>query len=132
MKYSKAADYPEIAENAILKCAEIIKENVFDSEGMLKKGLIIRHLILPQGTNDAVEVIKWVEQNVPWAIFSLMSQYIPHGNLEDYKEINRKITKREYYKVLDFAQNCKIQNIFTQDLESGDEKYIPSFDLSGV
>lgn len=132
LKYSKAADYPEIAENAILKCAEIIKENVFDGEGMLKKGLIIRHLILPQGTNDAIEVIKWVEQNVPWAIFSLMSQYIPHGNLEDYKEINRKITKREYYKVLDFAQNCKIQNIFTQDLESGDEKYIPTFDLSGV
>ena len=132
LKYSKAADYPEVAENAILKCAEIIKENVFDSEGMLKKGLIIRHLILPQGTNDAIEVIKWVEQNVPWAIFSLMSQYIPHGNLEDYKEINRKITKREHYKVLDFAQNCKIQNIFTQDLESGDEKYIPSFDLSGV
>ncbi len=132
LKYSNAADYPEVSQKAILKCAEIIKENIFDLDGMLRKGLIIRHLILPQGTNDAIEVIKWVEQNVPWAIFSLMSQYTPHGDLENYKEINRKLTKREYNKVLDFAADCEIENIFTQGLESGDEKYIPPFDLSGV
>lgn len=132
LKYSKAADYPEICEKAILKCAEIIKENVLDENGIMKKGLIIRHLILPQNTNDAIEVIKWVDRNVPWAFFSLMSQYIPHGILDNYKEINRKITKREYFKVLDYAEDSLIENIFTQDLNSGDEKYIPPFDLSGV
>lgn len=131
-KYSKAVDYTFVAEKSILKCADIIKENSYNDDGMLKKGLIIRHLILPQGTNDAIEVIKWVEQNVPWAIFSLMSQYTPHGDLENFKEINRKITKREYYKVLDFAERCDIENIYTQDLESGDEMFIPPFDLSGV
>ncbi len=132
LRYSKAVNYPEVSANAILKCAEIVKDNIFDAYGMLKKGMIIRHLILPQGTNDAIEVIKWVQQNVPWAIFSLMSQYTPYGKLESYKEINRKITRREYLKVLEFAKDSNIEYIFTQELESGDEKYIPPFDLSGV
>lgn len=132
LKYSKAKDYPEASANALLKCAEVIKENVFDSEGIMQRGLIIRHLIMPQGTNDAIEVIKWVEQNVPWAVLSLMSQYTPHGNLTDFKEINRKITPREYNKVLDFAAECDIPSIYTQDTSSGDEKYIPPFDLSGI
>lgn len=132
LKYSKAKDYPEVSANAILKCAEIIKENTFDPNGIMQKGLVIRHLIMPQGTNDAIEVINWVEQNVPWAVLSLMSQYTPHGNLSDFKEINRKITLREYNKVLDFAAECDIDSIYTQDTSSGDEKFIPPFDLSGV
>ncbi len=131
-KYSKAESYPEIAEKAILKCAEIIKENVIDKNGIMQKGLIIRHLILPQGTNDAIEVIKWVENNVPWAFLSLMSQYTPCGDLTDYKEINRKITYREYNKVLDFASQTKIYNIFTQELSSSTAEYIPPFNLEGV
>lgn len=131
-KYSKAESYPEIAEKAILKCAEIIKENVIDKNGIMQKGLIIRHLILPQGTNDAIEVVKWVENNVPWAFLSLMSQYTPCGDLTDYKEINRKITHREYNKVLDFASQTKIDNILTQELSSSTAEYIPPFNLEGV
>ncbi len=132
LKYSKAKDYPEVSEKAILSCAEAVKQNVFDSDGIMKKGLIIRHLILPQGTNDAIDVIDWVAHNVPWAVFSLMSQYTPYGDLENYKELNRKLTKREYNKVLDYAADCGIESIYTQDLNSGSEKYIPPFDLSGV
>ncbi len=132
LKYSKAKDYPQVSADAVLKCAETIKENIFNVDGIMQKGLIIRHLIMPQGTNDAIEVIKWVEQNVPWAVLSLMSQYTPHGDLSEFKEIDRKITKREYNKVLDFAAECKIENIYMQDTSSGDEKYIPPFDLSGV
>lgn len=131
-KYSKAENYPEVAECAILKCAEIVKENVIDQKGIMQKGLIIRHLIMPQGTNDAIEVIKWVENNVPWAFFSLMSQFTPCGDLTDYKEINRKITKREYQKVLDFASETKIDTIFTQELSSSNTDYIPPFNLEGV
>ena len=132
LKYSKAHDYPAVCKNAILKCAEVIKENIFDSNGLMKKGLIIRHLILPQGTNDALSVIDWIEQNVPWAVFSLMSQYTPFGDLENYKEINRRITKREYQKVLDAASMSNIKKIYTQELSSSNECYIPMFDLSGV
>jgi putative pyruvate formate lyase activating enzyme len=131
-KYSKAENYPEVAECAIIKCAEIVKENVIDQNGIMQKGIIIRHLIMPQGTNDAIEVIKWVENNVPWAFFSLMSQFTPCGALTDYKEINRKITKREYQKVLDFASETKIDTIFTQELSSSNTDYIPPFNLEGV
>ncbi len=132
LKYSKAENYPEIAEKVILKCAESIKENIFDKNGMMTKGLIIRHLILPQGTRDAIEVIDWVEKNVPWAVLSIMSQYTPFGDLTDYKEINRKITLREHNKVLDFAGKSGIEMIFTQEPSSSSEEYIPLFDLSGV
>ncbi len=131
-KYSKVENYPEVAECAILKCADIVKDNVVNQDGIMQKGLIIRHLIMPQGTNDAIEVIKWVENNVPWAFFSLMSQFTPCGDLTDYKEINRKITKREYQKVLDFASETKINTIFTQELSSSNTDYIPLFNLDGI
>ena len=131
-KYSKAGNYPEVAEKAILKCAEIVGENVVNQDGIMQKGLIIRHLIMPQGTNDSIEVIKWTENNVPWAFLSLMSQYTPYGDLTKYKEINRKITKREYQKVLDFAAETKINTIFTQELSSSNTQYIPLFNLEGV
>lgn len=132
LKYSKAYNYPQIAEKAILKCAEIVKENHFDDNGLMTKGLIIRHLILPQGTRDAIDVIKWVSENVPWSVLSIMSQYTPHGDLTDYKEINRKITAREHNKVLDFACCSDIKSILIQELSSSSNKFIPIFDLSGV
>lgn len=131
-KYSKAENYPEIAEKAILKCANIVKENILDENGIIQKGLIIRHLIMPQGTNDAIDIIKWVENHVPWCFLSLMSQYTPCGDLTDCKEINRKITQREYNKVLDFAADCNISTIFTQELTSSSEEFIPQFNLEGV
>ena len=131
-KYSKAIDYPIVCQNAILKCADIIKENIFDDEGIMKKGLIIRHLILPQGTNDAINVVNWINNNVPWSVLSLMGQYTPCGDLIDFKEINRKITRREYDKVLSFAEDTNIEIIYTQELNSSGQQFIPSFDLSGV
>lgn len=132
LRYSKAQDYPIVSEKAVLRCAEAVKENIYNQNGIMQKGLIIRHLILPQGTRDAIEVIDWVDKNVPWAVLSLMSQYTPHGDLTDYKEINRKITQREYNKVLDRAAYSKIKSIFTQELNSSNAKFIPPFDLSGV
>ncbi len=130
-KYSFAPDYPQVATNAIKHCCES-KENVFDGNGMMQKGVIIRHLIMPQGTNEAIKVIRWVEENTPNAVLSLMSQYTPCGNLEKYPEINRKLTFREHEKVLAFAESSNIDLIFTQELSSGSNEYIPPFDLEGV
>ena len=132
LKYSGAADYPTVATNAILKCATIVKENVFDEKCRCRKGLIIRHLILPRSTNDAINVIKWVEENVPFAVLSIMSQYTPCGDLKDFPEIDRRITEREHEKVLTFAAQSKIETIYTQSLSSVGEQFIPSFDLTGV
>ncbi len=131
LKYSFAEDYPEVATKAIKHCYER-QPNVFDDRGMLQKGVIIRHLIMPQGTNEAIGVIKWIEENTPNAIFSLMSQYTPCGNLENYPEINRKLTVREYEKVMDAASESEIEIIFTQELTSGSKEYIPPFNLEGV
>lgn len=132
LRYSNAYDYPQVAKLAIMRCAEIVKQNVFDERGMCKKGLIIRHLILPRSTNEAICVIKWVEENVPWAVLSIMSQYTPCGDLENFSEINRKITLREHNKVLFAAENSKIEKIYTQELSSVGEEYIPDFDCRDV
>lgn len=132
LRYSNAPDYPVVASKAILRCADIVKENIFDQNGMCKKGLIVRHLILPRSTNDAINVIDWVENNVPWAVLSLMSQYTPCGDLKEFPEINRRITVREHNKVLDRAAESKIEKIYTQELSSVGEQFIPSFDLTGV
>lgn len=132
LRYSGAADYPEVAAAAIMKCAEKVGHNVFDGRGMMKKGLIIRHLVLPGATGEAVKIIDWVNKNAARAVLSLMSQYTPCGDLTGFDEINRRITPREYRKVLDAAENTDIDLIFTQELESGTKDYIPRFDLSGV
>lgn len=132
LKYSNAEDYPSIATEAILECARRVGGNVFDDRGLMKKGLIIRHLIMPQGTNEALGVIDWVKKNVPWAVLSLMSQYTPCGDLSKFPEIDRRITRREYGKVLDYAAESGIENIYTQKLSSFGEEFIPPFDLTGV
>ena len=130
-RYSNAADYPDRAKKTILKVSRSIA-NRFDTKGMMMSGLIVRHLILPQGTNEAMMVIKWLEDNISDAVLSIMSQYTPCGDLDVFPELQRKITKREYKKVLDFAEDSKIETIFTQEMKSADESYIPSFDYKGV
>ena len=131
-KYSKAENYPEIAEKAILKCANIVKENILDGNGIMQKGLIIRHLIMPQGTNDAIDIIKWVENNVPWCFLSLMSQYTPLPHVEKYPELNQKVSKRIYDKYVDYALSLVVENGFIQEGETADQSFIPEFDCSFV
>lgn len=131
LRYSAAADYPETAKKAIAEMYRQAGEAVFDG-GMMKKGIIIRHLILPQNTNSSLGIIEYISENFPNAYLSLMAQYVPYTDLTDYKEINRKITEREYRKVLDFAMDKGMDHVFVQEQSSADEKYIPPFDLSGV
>lgn len=126
-RYSGAQDYPEYAKKAILAAKKQIPDNIFDVDGMLQKGVIIRHLILPQGTNEAIGILHWVEENVCHAIFSLMRQYTPCNDLSSFPELDRKITRREYEKVLCAAQECKIDTIYVQDGSSANKKYIPDF-----
>ena len=130
--YSGAADYPEFAKAAVSECCRQQPDCVFDSEGIMQKGVIVRHLILPQGTGEAISVFDWVRENTPSAYFSIMSQYVPCGRAEDYPVINRRITKREYEKVLDYICASSFEKVYFQQRTSADGQYIPSFDLSGV
>lgn len=126
LKYSSCENYPEYAENAIKEAYRQQPVCVFKGT-LLQKGVIIRHLLLPFGTNEAIAVFDWVKKNTPNAYFSIMSQYIPMGNASEYKEINRKITKREYNKVLDYICEFNFPNVYIQEISSATEKFIPDF-----
>ena len=126
MLYSKAANYPEIAKSAILE-AYRQQENCFIEDGIMKKGVIIRHLLLPQGTKEAMAVYDWVRENTPNVYFSLMSQYLPLGDALNMPPINRKVTTREYEKVLDYISEFNTERIFIQEKSSADKEFIPEF-----
>ena len=132
IKYSNAPYYFRIATDAIKEMHRQVGEAQFDENGMMKKGVIVRHLILPQATREAALVFDWVKNNASNCFFSLMSQYVPFGKAGEYNEINRKITKREYNKVLDFCYDTNFSEIYVQDLSSASKKFIPAFDLTGI
>ncbi len=129
--YSGVEDYPEIAKKAITEALRQ-QPNVKIANGIMQKGVIIRHLILPQGTNEAIAVFDWVSSNAKGAFFSIMSQYVPYNKAINMPIINRKITKREYEKVINHILNSDFKNVFIQELKSADTKFIPNFDLEGL
>lgn len=127
-KYSNCPDYFNVAKQAILEMCRQTGNCVYDENGMIKKGTIIRHLILPNNTKNTIEILKWCKENVPNTIpISIMSQYIPMGDLEKFPELKRKLNKIEYNKVLRFIYENNIENGYIQDLSSAKEKYIPNF-----
>lgn len=133
IKYSKVSDYFDIASKAIKTMAKLTPENIFDEDGIMQKGLIIRHLILPGNTKNSINVLNWIKSEMPQGIMvSLMSQYTPCGNIEKYNELHRRITRREYDKVLNTLFELELENGFVQDLSSAKEEYIPPFDLTGI
>ena len=133
LKYSRAENYFDCASRAILEMKRQCGENIYDSDGIIKKGLIVRHLILPKNTNQSIEILKWMAENLGTdTAISLMAQYTPYGKIENHPELQRKITEREYNKVLTFAVDIGFKNIFTQEFASSSEEYIPDFDLTGV
>ena len=130
MRYSKAADYFEKASVALLEMRRQV-EDKFDGD-IMKSGMIIRHLILPQNTNSSVAVLDFIKSNFPNTFVSLMAQYTPCGDLSEFPEINRKITKREYEKVVNYAFDNSFDKLFIQELSSADKSFIPKFDFTGV
>lgn len=131
-RYSGAPDYPKRAPRAILEMQRQVGQAQFDDSGVMKSGLIIRHLILPGRTDEAIRALEWISANAPAAYVSLMAQYVPAGQLKDTPELQRPITRREYDRVVDRLFQLNISNGFVQELESADEKYIPPFDFTGV
>ena len=127
-RYTGLSDYFEVASKAI-KFMMQSKQTVIEN-GLMKSGVIVRHLILPLSSNDSVEIIKWFSENkVNNPYFSLMSQYTPFGDIEKYPELKRKITKKEYQRALNAIENAGITDCFIQDLTSSKEEYIPSWDF---
>ena len=129
--YSNAKDYPTVAKNAVLEAYRQQPNAVFNGS-IMQKGVIVRHLLLPQGTREAMGVFNFIRDNTPNAYFSIMSQYMPCGKALEIPVLNRKVTKREYEKVLGYITEFDFQNVFIQERCSADSKFIPSFNLEGI
>lgn len=133
LRYSDAADYFTVASQAILEMSRQAGEAVFDSNGLMRKGLIVRHLILPQNTAQSIQALEWMHDHLPeGTLVSLMCQYTPCGELDAFPELRRRITRREYEKVVDKLLELGMTGGYLQELSSAREEYIPPFDLSGV
>ena len=132
-RYSKAPDYPEIAKAAIREMVRQTGPCRFDDEGVLQKGVIIRHLVLPGQLEAAKAVMDWVQESFApgEVLFSLMSQYIPFGHASDYAEINRPLRRGEAKKAAEYMALLGLEG-FSQEMASASEQYIPDFDLTGL
>lgn len=131
-RLSGAADYPEHAAEAILEMVRQTGPASFDGDGMLQRGTIVRHLILPGHTRNSIEVLDWLKENLPeGTLVSLMAQYVPCGRAADYPEIDRRITKREYEKVQQHLFALGLDG-YVQERKSAKKDFIPPFDLEGL
>ena len=132
MKYAKCPDYFLKASEAILEMYRQQPKNEF-KDGIIQKGLIIRHLVLPANIDESKNILLWIKENLPDDTYiSLMSQYTPYGNIKDFKELNRRLTTAEYNKVVDFFLELGLQNGFMQEKSSAKTDFIPDFDMTGV
>lgn len=137
-KYSKAPDYPEVAKAAI---AEMVRQQpemkfIYDKDqdvDLVKKGVIVRQLLLPGQLNDAKQIIKYLHDTYGENIYlSLMSQYTPLAHVEKYPELNCKVDRRTYDKYVDYAIEIGVENGYIQEEDVAEESFIPAFDGEGV
>ena len=132
-KYSGAADYPEAAQAAVLEMFRQTGPCAYDENGLLKRGVVLRHLVLPGKLAEAKRVMDWVSGHFApgEVLFSLMSQYIPWGRAAEFPELNRRLRPSEARAAADYMAALGLEG-FTQEPESAEQAYIPPFDLTGV
>ena len=133
-KYSGAPDYFQYASQAIPEMIRQCGKPILDKDGMLVRGVLIRHMVLPGQTEDSIRLLHWMKENLPeksWLI-SLMSQYTPFYHAGKHPEINRRLTTYEYQKVLDAALSLGLDQGYMQERTSAKEDYTPPFDLEGL
>lgn len=126
-RYTGKSDYFEKASKAIEFMINS-KAYVLGDDGLLKSGVIVRHLVLPQCTSDSKKILDWFFNLKEKAYINVMSQYTPFGKIQDFPELQRKITKREYDTVIDHCLSLHIKNAYYQEFKSADTKYIPTWD----
>ena len=133
-RYAKAPDYFETAERAIRGMVEIAGLPAFDDRGMMKRGVIVRHMVLPGHTKDSKRIISYLHETYGEKIYvSIMNQYTPMPGIGDeFPELARRVTKREYGRVVDYAIELGMENVFIQEGPTAAESFIPDFDGTGL
>ena len=125
-RYTARGDYADYALPAVKFMAQ--KPIKMREDGKMLSGCIVRHLVLPLGVYDSLNVVKFVSKLPESVYFSLMSQYTPCGDIEKFKELQRRITRREYERVVTAVKEAELDNVFLQEYDSADESYIPQWD----
>lgn len=131
-KYSRAGDYFEFASRAILEMLAQTGAVELDENGVIKKGTIVRHLILPGRVEESKRALDWIKRNLDGAWVSLMAQYTPMGDIEGVDELERRVMRDEYDEICEHMINIGITEGYCQDLASSAKTFIPAFDLTGV
>lgn len=133
-RYSNAPDYFAVASKAVQEMFSQVGAVEFDERGILKKGMIVRHMVMPNGVEDSMDILTWIAENLPLdeILVSVMSQYTPFYKSCEYPEINHRLTQEEYDRVLNWMDCMGIEDGFVQELSSAKEEYTPDFSGEGV
>ena len=116
------------AKIAIKEMVNQVGSPKFDENGMIKKGVIIRHLVLPNHIQNSKKILKWIKENFPKNIYiSIMAQYFPTYKAELFEDINRKLKEDELNKIIDYIDDIGIENGYIQNIEDDEKKYVPNF-----
>ena len=127
-KYSNIKDYFENAVHAIKEMYNQVGTPIIDENGIMKKGLMIRHLVLPNQLQNSKNVLKWINDNMDKKVFvSVMAQYFPTHKAKNFQEINRKLTKEEYNEIEQYLYTLDLENGYIQELGEHEEEYVPDF-----
>lgn len=132
-KYSKCNNYLEICMQSLEEMYRQVGPIHFDENNIIKKGVMVRHLVMPNMTNDSKKIIYYLHNTYKDNIYiSIMNQYTPNKKLKNYKEIDRSIKPDEYNEVVDYAIEIGVVNAFIQEEGTTSDSFIPEFDLTGV
>ncbi|MDO4965759.1 MAG: radical SAM protein [Lachnospiraceae bacterium] len=128
VKYSKVSNYSEVAKNALAEMVRQVGAPEFLDNGIMKKGVIVRNLLLPSHVNNSKAVLQYIYETYGDLVYiSIMNQYTPLEQVKNIKELNRKVTKREYNRLIDYAISLGIKNAFIQEGDVAKESFIPDF-----
>lgn len=133
IEYSKAPNYFEVATENIKEMERQVGKAIFNEDGIMQKGIIVRHLILPNEIENSKAVLKWISENLSKDTFiSIMAQYFPTYKAKDIERLNRKITKEEYEEVENYMYSLGFENGYMQDLGEHEEEFVPDFNCQNV
>lgn len=127
-RLSKVDNYFEIATQALTEMYRQTGKAVFDDRGIMQKGMIIRHLVLPNHILNSRKVLKWINENMHDVYVSVMAQYFPTYKAKNIEDINRKLTKEEYEQIENYLYRLDLENGYIQELGEHEEEYVPKWD----
>ena len=129
-EYSKVNNYFEVATKAIKEMYRQVGIPKLDDNVIMKKGLMIRHLILPNQVENSKQVLKWIKENIDNNVFvSIMAQYFPTYKAKEIEGLNRKLTKEEYEEVENYLYDLDLENGYIQELGEHEEEYVPKWEI---